>query len=223
MKKNILFLTTLTVLILSFHFLGINNYISLSFIQGQKENFKIFYTQHPVLTPLLFSGLYIISTALSLPIATLLTLLGGFLFGLYLGTFLVTASATIGACILFLIARSTFGASLRQKASRLYTQIEKEMTKNGFNYLLFLRLVPVFPFVLVNIAPALFNMRLSTYIFATYIGIFPASAIYVNIGTQLGGVSSLSGLISPKVLLSFALLGLLALTPIIIKKWKNIT
>ena len=131
------------------------------------------------------------------------------------------SSATLGACVLFLIARSSLGSTLRDKASGFYDKFEAEMNENGFNYLLFLRLVPVFPFFIVNIVPALFNMRLSSYALATFLGILPGTTIYVNIGRSLAEIDSLSGLLTPQTIFAFVLLGLFALVPTAIKKFKS--
>ncbi len=219
--KKFLPLIILAALMAATYFSGLTQYLSLEGIKAQQENFNAFYAEHRILTPLLFALAYIIVTALSLPIASLFTFLGGALFGLYFGTALVVSSATIGASILFLIARSSLGTTLRDKASGFYDKFEAEMNENGFNYLLFLRLVPVFPFFIVNIVPALFNMRLSSYVIATFLGILPGTAIYVNIGRSLAEIDSLSGLLTTKTLSAFVLLGLFALVPTAIKKFKK--
>lgn len=192
---------------------GLNEYLSLEQIKEQKDHFKDYIDAHPILAPLIFIAIYTICVALSLPIATFLTLLGGFLFGLVHGTFLVVTGATIGATILFLIAKTSLGTTLRDKAGSFYGKIETNMNENAVGYLLFMRLVPLFPFVAVNVVPALFNVSLRIFILTTFFGIIPGSAVYVYFGQQLGDIKNLSDLASPQTLLAFTLLGLFALIP----------
>ena len=199
----------------------LHTYLSLEGIQTQKEQFKDYIDAHPLLSPLLFIGIYTLCVALSLPIATLLTLLGGFLFGLVQGTLLVVTGATLGATILFIIAKTSLGATLRDKAGKLYKKVEGNMKENAVGYLLFMRLVPLFPFVAVNVVPALFNVPLRIFVLTTFFGIIPGSAVYVYFGQQLGEISALSDLVSPKVLLAFALLGVFAIIPTLYKQFKN--
>lgn len=124
----------------------------------------------------------------------------------------------MGASIIFLAAKSAIGTTLRQKAGPLYKKIESNMNQNAIGYLLFMRLVPIFPFFLVNIVPALFNIRLIPYVVTTFLGIIPGTFVYANVGRELGTIESLSDLISTETLIAFALLGLFALLPVIIKQ-----
>lgn len=201
--------------------LGLHEKINLQSFQLHKEELLSFVSRRPVLSALAFMGVYIAAVALSLPIATLLTLTGGFLFGAGLGLIYVVSAATAGAAIIFLVAKSALGETLRTKAGGLYQKIEKNMKENAFGYLLFLRLVPAFPFFLVNIAPALFNIPLRVFVAATFIGIIPGSFVYVNLGRTLGDVKSLNDLVSGKTLLAFGLLGVFALIPTIYKQIKT--
>lgn len=133
-------------------------------------------------------GLYIVVTAFSIPGAVFLTLATGFLFGIFWGTIFVVFAATIGASLVFLAARSAFGEVLRARAGKRLLSLAEGFKANAFNYLLFLRLVPIFPFWLVNLAPAFLGARLSTFIVATAIGIFPGSLVYISVGNGLGTV-----------------------------------
>jgi uncharacterized membrane protein YdjX (TVP38/TMEM64 family) len=146
-------------------------------------------------------------------------LLAGFLFDRWLGTAIVVISATAGATILFLIARSAFGSALRERAGALYKKISKNMTENAISYMLFMRLVPIFPFFLVNIVPALFNVRFLPYMLTTFFGIIPGTFIYVNLGRELGTIESLGDLVSPSTLIAFTLLGIFALIPMLYKQF----
>lgn len=222
--KNILRFIPLVILVgaigAAYHF-GLQNYLSLESIKEQKENFQSMIDAHPFLAPLAFLGIYAGAVALSLPIATLLTLLGGFLFGLIQGTLLVVSGATIGASIIFLVAKTSLGSTLRDKAGAFYTKIESNMKENAVGYLLFMRLVPIFPFVAVNVVPALFNIPLRIFVLTTFFGIIPGSAVYVYFGQQLGSIESLSDLASPEVLSAFALLGVFALIPTLYGQYKK--
>lgn len=199
----------------------LHTYLSLEGIQAQKEQFKAYIDAHPLLAPLIFIGIYTACVALSLPIATLLTLLGGFLFGLVQGTLFVVLGATIGATIVFVVAQTSLGNTLRERAGKFYKKIESNMKDNAVGYLLFMRLVPIFPFVAVNVAPALFNVPLRVFVLTTFFGIMPGSAAYVYFGQQLGEIDKLGDLASPQVILAFVLLGVFALIPTLYKQFKN--
>ena len=219
--KRFLPLAILLALIASAYALDLQSHLSLEEIKTHKESFKSFITTHPALSPFVFMATYTICVALSLPIATLLTLLGGFLFGLWLGTLYVVIGATLGAVIVFLIAKTSLGETLREKAGPFYSKIEKNMKDNAVGYLLFMRLFPLFPFVAVNVVPALFNISLRTFTLTTFFGIIPGSAVYVYFGQQLGDINALSDLASPKVLFSFVLLGVFSLIPVFLKHYKD--
>ena len=200
---------------------GLHEYISLELLKENKEILKEVVMGSPVASALKFIGLYIVFVALSLPAATLLTLAGGFLFGAWLGTLYVVVAATIGATVIFIVARSSLGQTLREKAGNLYEKIEKNMKENAIGYLFFMRLVPIFPFFLVNIVPALFNVRTSIYIVTTFFGIIPGTFVYVNLGQQLGEIENLKDLVSFETLIAFALLGLFSLVPTFLKFLKK--
>lgn len=200
---------------------GLHEYLTLDSIKAQKEEFQSLIDSRPVLAPIAFVGLYAAAVALSLPIATLLTLLGGFLFGAVQGTIMVVTAATIGATIIFLVAKTSLGTTLREKAGPLYDKVEGNMRDNAMGYLFFMRLVPIFPFVLVNILPALFNVPLRIFVITTFFGILPGSAVYVYFGQQLGEINALSDLARPELLLAFALLGVFALIPTLYTQYKN--
>jgi uncharacterized membrane protein YdjX (TVP38/TMEM64 family) len=190
-------------------------------LQNQKEAFQSHVNNMPFLSAVIFMGIYIICVTLSLPIASLLTLLGGFLFGLIQGTLMVVTAATIGATFIFLIAKTSLGKTLSHRAGPLYQRIEGNMRENALGYMLFMRLVPLFPFVLVNIVPALFNIPLRIFVITTFIGIIPGTAAYVYFGQELGDIEHPSDLLSPEMLLAFGILGIFALIPTLYKQWKR--
>lgn len=199
---------------------GLHEKISLNVLQDNKGNLLETVQTQPIITALGFIGIYVVFVALSLPAATLLTLTGGFLFGPWLGTLYVVIAATIGATIIFFIAKTSLGSTLRDKAGGLYTRIESNMNDNATGYMLFMRLVPIFPFFLVNIVPALFNVKPRTYILTTFFGIMPGSFVFVNLGGQLADIESLNDLVSFETLAAFAMLGIFALIPTMYKQLK---
>lgn len=200
---------------------GLLENFNLEFIQQHREALLVHVQKAPVFSGAVFIFVYALAVALSLPVATLITLMGGALFGLWVGTFVVVLGATLGATAIFLIARSAMGKSLRQKAGPLYQKVTNNMAKNAASYMLFMRLVPLFPFFLVNIVPALFNVRLVPYVLTTAVGILPGTVIYVNFGRELGSIQSLTDLASPQMLLALGLLGAFALVPVLYKKIRS--
>lgn len=193
----------------------------LAWIQDNRDTLQAWALERPVASVGLFVITYATCVALSLPIATLLTLLGGFLFGVWIGLGAVVVGATLGATIVFLIAQSSVGNALRQRAGPLYQKVSSHMQTNALGYLLFMRLVPIFPFFLVNIVPALFGMRVSAYVLATFIGIIPGTFVFVNFGQQLGDIAAVSDLVSPQMLVALGLLGLFVLIPTLYRQWTS--
>ena len=181
---------------------------------------------HPVAAPLIFTLAYIVSVALSLPQGTLLTATSGLLFGPILGGSLSVIGATIGAVCLFLIARSAFGDQMAHRGGATVTKLRHELAKNGFSYLLAIRLIPLAPFWLVNLAAALCGMTLGPFTAATFIGIAPAAFIVASIGAGLrdvlasGARPDLSILLSAPILAPLLGLAILALAPVVWKKWR---
>ncbi|HEX6944760.1 MAG TPA: TVP38/TMEM64 family protein [Casimicrobiaceae bacterium] len=196
-------------------------YLSLETIKANRDALLAFADRHVVAALLLAFLVYAGATALSLPGGLALSLTMGFIFGRWIGTALVVAAATVGATLVFLAARYLFADAARRRMGALGERLNAGFTENGFAYLLFLRLVPLFPFFLVNLAPAFTSLPLRTYVLATLIGIIPGTFVYVNLGQALGRIESLSGLVSTETLLAFALLGVFALAPVGWKKWKQ--
>jgi len=199
---------------------GATQWLSLQAVLAERQTLQSWTSRHAGLAVLGFVVIYVAVAAAAIPGAAVLSLLGGFLFGRWLGTALVLTGATFGACIVFSLTRSAFGEPFRRRAGPLYDRISAGMKGNAVEVLLFLRLVPLFPFFLVNLAAALFDIRLITFLATTAIGIAPATFIYTSVGREIGTVSSLSGLLSPGALA--ALLGLagLSLLPILLKQWR---
>ncbi len=207
--------------IAAFVFFDLGQYITLASLKENKDALKIYTQENYALTVILFIAIYAIQTGLSLPGATILTLAGGFLFGTFFGALIVNLGATSGAALAFMVARYLFRDSIEKKFGLRLAGIQSGFEHNGFNYLLTLRLIPLFPFFLVNLASGMTRIKLSTYIAATAIGILPGSIVYTNAGKQLGQINSLKDIATPGVLGAFVLLGLLSLVPVFYNKYKK--
>ncbi len=202
----------------AFLFFDLGRYLSLEALQENRDRLLAFTEANSGAAAALFVAVYTVVTGLSLPGAAILTLAGGFLFGALLGTLLVNIGATTGATVAFLAARYLLRDWVEAKFGSRLAPIQEGFAKNAFSYLLTLRLIPLFPFFLVNLVSGLTRVRVGTYIAATGIGIIPASFVFAYAGRQLGTIDSLAEIASPSVLLAFTLLGILALVPGIYKK-----
>jgi uncharacterized membrane protein YdjX (TVP38/TMEM64 family) len=205
----------------AFFYLDLGKFLTLNALKENRDALRSHAEAHYLSTVILYIVIYCFQTALSLPGATVLTLAGGFLFGAFLGTMYVNMAATSGATLAFLAARYLFRERVERKWGRQLEPIQAGFSQNAFSYLLTLRLIPLFPFFLINLASGLTRMRLRTYLIATAIGIIPGSFVYANAGRQIGAIDSLSEVGSPRVIGAFVLLGLLALLPVVYKKWRG--
>ena len=222
---------------------GAHEYLSLNAIAEHRDSLMEFVQTNLVLSVGLYSLAYIITVAFSLPGAALLTILGGFLFGPFVGTLVTVIAATIGATAVFLIARSAIGDVLVRKAGPKIKQLAEGFKSDAFSYLLFLRLVPLFPFFVVNIAPALFNVGLGTYVVATLVGIVPGTFAFSFVGSGLDSIImaqkeanlqciaekgaencpfelDAGSLITTEIFAAFVILGIVSLIPVVLKKLK---
>lgn len=202
--------------IATFVALGGQEYLSLDSLQARRDELLIYAQRNYVGMLFAYGVLYTAAVAFSLPGATVLSLAAGLLFGRWVGAVLIVLSASLGATLLFLGARYVFGEGVRRRLEKnaLTGRVIAGFREDAFHYLLFLRLVPLFPFWLVNLAPAFTGIRLRTYVSATALGILAGSFVFANLGQSLGRIDSLAGLLSGEVLFAFALLGLMALAPV---------
>jgi uncharacterized membrane protein YdjX (TVP38/TMEM64 family) len=207
--------------VLAFFALGGQRYLTLDAVKANRDALLAFTQQHFATSLVVAFAVYAGATAFSLPGGLLLSLTVGFIFGRWVGTGLVVAAATVGATLVFLAARYIFADAARRRLGAWGERINAGFTENAFSYLLFLRLVPVFPFFLVNLAPAFTSIPLRTYVAATLVGIIPGTFVFVNVGQTLGRIESLSGLVSTETLGAFALLGLFALVPVLLKQLRS--
>jgi uncharacterized membrane protein YdjX (TVP38/TMEM64 family) len=196
--------------------LGLQRSLSFDALAAHRAALAGFVAERPVVAPLLYMLAYVAVVAFSLPGGAVMTLAGGFLFGPWLGAAAAVVAATLGACALFLAARYALAETLARRAGPLMAKVRGGLQRDGFWYLLSLRLLPVVPFWFLNLAPALAGMRLLPYAAATFLGIIPGTAVFAGIGAGLGqvfdagGKPDLSIIFSPGILLP--LLGLAALS-----------
>jgi len=206
---------------------GLNDYLGFDALKMHRAQILGFVADNPVLAALAFMLIYAAAVACSLPGGTVLTITGGFLFGRLGATSMVVVAATVGATVLFLIARGSLGAGLHRRAGPWLRHMEAGFQENALSYLLVLRLVPLFPFFVVNLVPAFLGVRTRTYVLATLFGIIPGTFVYASVGVGLGSVFdrgeafSLHGVLTPEVLGALIGLAVLSLVPVIYKKLKG--
>lgn len=212
--KNLRYIIIFFILILIsiFFFSDLKNFFTLGYVKENLINIRLLFKENVLLFSLIFSLIYIMSSALSLPFATLLTLLSGYIFGLTLGTFIVSLCSTVGASIAFLTSKFLFYDFIQKKYKKQLVTINNEFINEGIFYIFALRLVPVFPFFVVNIVTSLLPIKLSTFFWVSMLGMFPATLVYVNAGNELSKINSFSDILSFQVLISFSLIGILPLT-----------
>jgi len=205
--------------IAAFFYFDLSNYLSLDGLKSNRDLLLAFTEANYTGAVAIFVIAYCTVVGLSLPGGAIMTLAGGFLFGSILGTLYVNVGATVGATLAFLVARYLLRDWVEQKFGSRLGPIQEGFAKNAFSYLMTLRLIPLFPFFLVNMVSGLTRVRIGTYMAATSLGIIPGSFVFAYAGRQLGTINSLKEIASPNVLMAFTLLGLLALVPILYRKF----
>ncbi len=217
-------LLLLLALAAAIYAMGWAEYLSFETLRAERATLQRLVADHALLAPLVFLLIYALAVGLSVPGAAVLTVCGGFLFGIILGTVLCVFGATIGAVIVFLIARTSLGEPLRARAGPWFARMGDAFARDALSYLLVLRLIPVFPFWLVNLVPAFMGVRLSTYVTATFFGIIPGTLVYASLGSGLGSVldagdtPDLGLLFEAEILLPLAGLALFALLPVLYRR-----
>jgi uncharacterized membrane protein YdjX (TVP38/TMEM64 family) len=203
----------------AFFYFDLGRYLSLDALKANRDSLLAFTETHYVVAVALYIMVYILQTSFSLPGAAIMTLAGGFLFGAFVGTLYANVGATTGATLAFLAARYMLHDWVERRFGDRLGPIQAGFANNAFSYLMTLRLIPAFPFFLVNLVSGLTRVNLRTYMLATAVGIIPGSFVFAYAGRQLGTINSLREIASPQVLLAFTLLGLLALLPTLYKKF----
>lgn len=202
----------------AFFYFDLGQYLSLDTLKQNRDRLLAFTEANYTAAVVLFILLYIVVTGLSLPGAVILTLAGGFVFGSLPATLFVNLGATTGATLAFVAARYVLRDWVERKFGRWLEPLQQGFARNAFSYLMTLRLIPLFPFFVVNLVSGLTRMNVGTYVAATALGIIPGSFVYAYAGRQVGTINSLKEIASPPVLGAFVLLGILALTPIMYKR-----
>jgi len=209
--SKILLLIVVAALITSFFSFDLGQYFSLEFFKSQQAEIDNIYRGNPVEVAAIYFGVYVLVTGLSLPGATIMTLVAGAVFGLFWGTLIVSFASTIGATLAFLVARFILKDSVQSKFGGKLKTINDGVRKDGAVYLFILRLVPAFPFFVINLIMALTPIRAWTFYWVSQLGMFAGTLVYINAGTQIAQIDSLGGILSPQLIASFALLGLFPL------------
>lgn len=213
-KKIIILFVIAGCLWAFFHF-NLGQYLTLEYLKGQQADFSVFYKENTVLAIGAYTLIYIISTALSLPGAALLTLLAGALFGLITGTIIVSFASTIGATLAFTISQLLLRDWVQNKFGGYLKSFNDGIKKDGGFYLFTLRLIPAVPFFVINLVMGLTPMKTLQFFLVSQAGMLAGTIVYVNAGTQLAQIESLAGILSPELIFSFILLGLF---PLLAKK-----
>lgn len=204
---------------------GLHNYLTFESLKEHREALLGFVEANPLAAPLVFILIYAVAIALSVPGGIILTIAGGFMFGTWIGGLYVVIGATMGATAVFLIAKTALGNSLKAKAGPWLQKMEAGFRENALNYLLVLRLIPLFPFWLVNLVPAFLGVPLGTYVIGTFFGIIPGSLVFASVGNGLGALFDEGGTLDPLSIITEPTtlgpilgLALLALLPIAYKR-----
>jgi len=213
--KRILIAAVIAGIIAAFKFFNLGDYFTLSYIKASQQRFEILYNVHQFLVIAGYMLMYILVTSLSLPGAAVMTLAGGALFGLLTGTIIVSFASTIGATLACFVCRFILRDWVQGKFGDKLKTVNEGVEREGAFYLFTLRLIPVFPFWLINLVMGLTKMSLKNFYLVSQIGMLPGTIVYVNAGKELARIDSISGILSPGLILSFVLLGLF---PIITKK-----
>ena len=211
--------------------MGWHRFFTLEYLAQSREAMTAYVADNYLLSIVGFTIVYAVAVAFSFPAASILTIFAGFLFGWFVGGLSVAVGATIGATAIFLVARSAFGDFLTEKVGGRVKNLAEGFEKEAFSYLLILRLAPVFPFFIMNIAPALFNVPVRTYVIATLFGILPGTFAYTFLGQGVGSVleaaeaagttPSVGDLVTTEITLAFAALAAVASIPMLIKRLRK--
>ena len=214
-KNKLLLLLGLAAAVVAFFALGLQRYFSLDYIKGAQADFAALYAQRPVQVVAVFFAAYVGVTALSLPGAAIMTLLAGAIFGLLAGTLIVSFASSLGATLAMLFARYVLRDSVKTRFGARLADIDKGVEREGAFYLFTLRLVPVFPFFVINLLMGLTKMKAATFYLVSQLGMLAGTVVFVYAGTQLAQISSLKGIVSPGLATALVLLGVF---PLLAKK-----
>jgi uncharacterized membrane protein YdjX (TVP38/TMEM64 family) len=218
--KQVVLLCLLIAIVVVMKISGVNVYLTLENLKRYQHTIDQVVAHHYVLSVLFYISLYIISTALAIPGALVLSLAGGLFFHILPGVIYVNIGATVGAILAFVFARHMLGGWIQKKYSAQLGSFNNELAKNGHIYILSVRLIPVFPFFLINLLSGLTKVPLKTFIWTTSVGILPASLVYTFAGSRIGDITSPGDIISRPMLSALTLLAILVLAPVLLTKLK---
>ena len=212
---KVILIILIVTLVGAFFVFDVGQYFNLAYIKAKQADIDNFYLDNPLQTILLFFFIYVLFTGLSLPAAGILTIAGGAIFGVIVGTIIVSIASTIGATLAFLASRYLFRDFIQDRFADRLILINDGIRKDGALYLFTMRLVPAFPFFVINLVMGLTPMRTLTFALVSQVGMLAATVVFVNAGTQLARINSPGDILSPQLIGSFVLLGLF---PLIAKK-----
>ena len=220
-------LLVLALAIVAVFALDLDRYLTFAALREHREALTALVADNMLLAALAFVVVYALAIALSVPGGAILTIAGGFMFGSIFGTALVLVAATLGATLVFLIAKSALGDPLRARAGPFLKRMEAGFREDALNYLLVLRLIPIFPFWIVNLVPAFLGVPLRTYVLGTFVGIIPGTFVFASVGAGIGSVLdsgqdfSPASVLTPQILIALIGLAVLALLPVAYRKLKS--
>jgi uncharacterized membrane protein YdjX (TVP38/TMEM64 family) len=218
-RNKIMILIIIALLVALFFSFGLGRYLTLTSLKANRTTLVELYESHRFAMAAVFIVVYIVQTVLSLPGAGILSLTAGAVFGVLWGVMYVSIGATSGAILAFLISRYLFRDVIQKRLGPRLETMNREIEHSGLHYLLFLRLVPIFPFFLINLAAGLTKIPLRTFFLGTMIGMIPGNFVFCNAGASLATITKMSDIAAPRVLGSFVLLGLFALIPVAYRKF----
>ena len=214
-KGRIAVILVFAALVVAFIWFDLVRYLNLEYLKARQADIDTFYRQHPVTVLAAYFFAYVAITGLSLPGAAIMTLAGGAVFGLLWGTVVVSFASTLGATVAFVVSRYILRDGIQRRYGDRLGTINAGVERDGGFYLFTMRLVPAFPFFVINLVMGLTPMRTLTFAWVSQVGMLPGTVVYVNAGTQLGRIESLQGILSPTLIGSFVLLGVFPL----LAKW----
>ena len=214
-KGKLAVVVVIAALVVAFVWLDLGRFLSLEFLKSRQSDIDAFYHEHPAMVLAAYFCAYVAITGLSLPGAAIMTLAGGAVFGLLWGTVMVSFASTLGATVAFIVSRYILRDGIQRRYGERLKTINAGFERDGAFYLFTLRLVPAFPFFVINLVMGLTPMRTLTFALVSQVGMLPGTVVYVNAGTQLARIESLQGILSPTLIGSFVLLGVFPL----VAKW----
>lgn len=218
LKQNlpkVIVLLVILAAVAAFFALDLGKYLTFEYLKESRNEFQQYYDENPLLVLGGFFVTYVLVTSLSLPGAAIMTLAGGALFGLVTGTILVSFASSIGATIAMIVSRFLLGNYVQEKFQNQVKTINRKIEEEGAFYLFTMRLVPAFPFFVINLTMGLTRIKAVTFYWISQLGMLPGTIVFVNAGSELGQLDSLSGILSPGLIISFVILGVF---PLAVKK-----